>query len=624
MKSLVKLLGHMLLDGGMRCTVDPTLDIRTIERRCEHEGLGFLTMTLPDMCSAIDRALACGRLATTLAFKSKGGLPRFLGGFLRLVFDDKGSLRKDASIDAIIVLRQVLNLVKKVRLECSDERKRRAMDAYIACEDAVSQVQTDTEEYQLTVKVGRIIFSEILRDVPFGDVLPFIRGRHGPGATSERILGNRKYVHQTWFSRLDDAGLSFEEYGLASLSNLGGDDTPDPTRLGSDEETPVRVIFVPKTAKAPRVIAIEPVCMQFMQQAVLNWLAPRVERCALTKGHVNFTDQSFNRTACKEASIHGNRSTIDLSEASDRVPWALVRDMLRPFPAFAGVVAACRSTRAKLPDGRIVHLGKFASMGSALCFPVEAIVFFSAIVAARIREAASLTGSSPTGSRPRGVTPEARHSPRTGHIREYSRGVLVYGDDIVIPSDATVAVTEFFHKLGFVVNSRKSFSDGYFRESCGEDYYRGERVTPIYVRELLSGDRSNASGLISTVSLANQLYLAGYWGAARYVRNIVEQKLGKLPHISRDSAGLGWWSFSNRTTIQRWNTNLHRFEYRGWSVDQRYEQGSLTGDPALFKALSGLPRGSVLPVFAESKDKKHLERYSTPGAVALKRRWLAY
>lgn len=596
MKSLERLLGHVLRDCGTRCSVDPTRDIISVASRVEHEGLGFLTMTLPDMGSAIDRALSCGFLPTLPAFKARRGLPLFLGGFLRLVFHEGGKLRDDASIDAIASLRQICNLVKKVRLECSRKRQRKAVDAYVACEDEVSKLQTNTLSYETTLKVGRIVIGEVLRQAAFGDVRPHIRGKHGPGATSERILGNRKYVHESWFTRLDDAGLTFEEFGMASLANLGCDDTPDPKRLGPDEETPVRVVFVPKTAKAPRVIAIEPVCMQFMQQAILQWLVPRIEQCAILGGAINFTSQEKNRTACRLASVSGSRATLDLSEASDRVPWVLIKEMLAPYPEFLQVVAACRSERAHLPDGRyLTSLSKFASMGSALCFPFEAIVFFSAIVAARLIESSAL----PTGR----------------NIRRFGKGILVYGDDLVIPTRSTDAVTQVFDDLKFVVNRRKSFTEGHFRESCGEDYFSGHRVTPVYVREVPTGDRRNATGVISTVSLANQLYEAGYWGTARYVRELVERELGTLPHVARESAGLGWRSCSNRTTIQRWNNVLHRFEYRGWSIDQRYESSPLNGDPALFKALERLPNGDRLPIEANASDEQALKRQDRKSVV---------
>jgi len=69
-------------------------DLKTIEARFEHEGYGFLTVTLPSLCDALDQGLVQGRLACPSSFKKmKGGaLPRFLSGLLCHVFDPKTGL----------------------------------------------------------------------------------------------------------------------------------------------------------------------------------------------------------------------------------------------------------------------------------------------------------------------------------------------------------------------------------------------------------------------------------------------------------------------------------------------------------------------------------------------------
>jgi hypothetical protein len=86
------------------------------------------------------------------------------------------------------------------------------------------------------------------------------------------------------------------------------------------DETPVKVCFVPKTASKPRVIAIEPVAMQYMQQAIADWIRPLIEsKGRFTAGHVNFRDQTVNSNFARSSSIDGKYATLDMSDASDRV-----------------------------------------------------------------------------------------------------------------------------------------------------------------------------------------------------------------------------------------------------------------------------------------------------------------
>jgi len=90
--------------------------------------------------------------------------------------------------------------------------------------------------------------------------------------------------------------------------------------------------------------------------------------------------------------------------------------------------------------------------------------------------------------------------------------VSVYGDDITLPSSLSSRYADVCSLLGFKVNQSKSFSTGYFRESCGDYYYAGVNINPFYFRNPVSDlvslyDTANRSRLRryadgSTVSLA--------------------------------------------------------------------------------------------------------------------------
>jgi hypothetical protein len=58
----------------------------------------------------------------------------------------------------------------------------------------------------------------------------------------------------------------------------------------------------------------------------------------------------------------------------------------------------------------------------------------------------------------------------------------VFGDDIVIDGELVPALEEIFRYLGFMMNPKKTFSTGSFRESCGKHYFSGCDVTPFYIR----------------------------------------------------------------------------------------------------------------------------------------------
>ena len=61
--------------------------------------------------------------------------------------------------------------------------------------------------------------------------------------------------------------------------------------------------------------------------------------------------------------------------------------------------------------------------------------------------------------------------------------VSVYGDDIIAPTYSVDLLLESLKYCGFRINEAKSFWDGPFRESCGEHYFSGERVTPFFVKD---------------------------------------------------------------------------------------------------------------------------------------------
>jgi hypothetical protein len=332
--------------------------------------------------------------------------------------------------------------------------------------------------------------------------------------------------------------------------------------------------------------------MQYAQQSLMEVIVDRLEQSDLLQGSIGFTKQEPNQVYARIGSEDGSLATIDLSEASDRVSNLLVLRMLRPFPHLSGAVQACRSTRANVPGFGNISLSKFASMGSALCFPMEAMVFLTIICIAY---------------------EEKLNRPLVKKdLMSFLKKVRVYGDDLIVPVDLVRHVVDVLTRYGLKVNSRKSFWTGRFRESCGKDYYGGSDVSVTYLRRYIPSHRGNVPEMISCYSFRNQLYRAGLWKTVEFLDNHL-RRLAPLPTVAETSPVLGRNSFLGYET-QRSCEVLHRPLVKGLMVSAPSPKSMISGEGALLKFF--LKRG-LGPIF----DPKHLERYGRPLHVDIKVRW---
>jgi hypothetical protein len=598
MKSLLDVTHCVLLDCGALCGVNPNRDLITISRRVKDEGDSFLTITLPAFCSDFERSLAEGFFspAHTSRFKSgsRTGLPRFLGGFLERIFDSSGVLYLEPDITAILAVRQICLLHKKVLLPTNRRRMNAAILRFVKNEDRIRNHAHHDALDAIFDRVSGIVWSDLVRGSPCGDPWTELAPKHGPGTTREGIRGNGKFAFASWPSRLEIVFPS-SEFAISSILNDEGVELLSRlTYPAPRDEPPVKVVLVPKTLKTPRVIAIEPVAMQFMQQAVANWVQPIIEQKGrFTLGHVNFTDQTVNSQCARIGSVDGSFATLDMSDASDLVSCRLISRMLRVVPTLRRYIFASRSTRATLPTGVTMPLRKFASMGSALCFPMESMAFFIAIISSRLYRA------------------RVHATPRS--IEKFVDRVHVYGDDLIVPADEAPSVIEDLESFGFKVNSAKSHWTGKFRESCGRDWYDGVDVTPVYFRRKIPDHRADSHGVISSVSFANQCYFAGLWGTVRRVRESIERLMGPLPSVLRETQVLGWNSFSNAVTFHAWHDVYQRPKVRCWTIVPRRRVDIIDGDAALLKCLR---------LVGTPTDERHLRESVRYGNLALKRRWI--
>lgn len=244
-----------------------------------------------------------------------------------------------------------------------------------------------------------------------------------------------------------------------------------------------RIELVPKNFKTHRTIACEPGGNIPFQLAFDGHVKNMLRR----KTPCDLSCQSKNQELAKQGSIDGSFATLDLSAASDTVAYSAV-EFLFPSDWFQ-YLTDVRTSFGRL-DGKLIKFAKFSSMGNGSTFPIETLIFAAACHA-------------------------------TG-CKDY----VVYGDDIVVPTECYAPVCKILQFLGFSVNHEKSFSSGPFRESCGEDYFEGTLITPFYLRcwpKSRNGVSHNINGLVSVAVPCGRLW--------HFCRNIVrDQSLPLVPY----------------------------------------------------------------------------------------------
>lgn len=500
------------------------LDRHTALFRLACEGIGFLTKTLPRLGRAIDHGLSSGLFSCPSNFKRyrRTALPAFLRGLMTEVFDHSGARRSNASVPAIAELRQVCYLFYKVELDFGASQLSLAMQKF---QKTDSDIGSDVP-FLKPLHFAALVYAEELVTDLFRGFDPFdIVPSHGPGIVASGELPHEKRVFSTKYKDIHDVYPYYRwfYYGTDHLLRT----VRHYWRRSSVEVGTNKVLFVPKDSRGPRTIACEPLEYQWLQQGLRKSLYSHVESHDITRGFVNFTDQSINQRLARSSSMDDFLATIDMSDASDRVSKWLVGRLFSGCPQLLRCLMALRTPYSRLPDGTVIALNKYAAMGSALCFPIEAIVFFA--LARGLARAARV------------VSP-----------------AYVYGDDILVTPSLAEELIPFYEALRLKVNVEKSCLRGPFKESCGHDYFSGHLVTPIKLRAV---SRSSPDNVASLVSTANQLFDRGFYKASACIERFL-QPFG-IPFGQPDSPYLAFWSTRCKIPngkATRYNKALQRFE----------------------------------------------------------------
>ncbi len=614
------------------------LRLHTILNRGEQ---WFFTLTLPSWSKSFTASLAKGDFIPIRGPHSatrKGSVfPKLFSGLTESIFEDCGKLREDAEINAILVLEQLLNAAKKIRMTCDDGTTVKTVQSFL---DVEEEVRSPTLNWGSTVltrdgaiglasdgtppsfRQGLRMFDHHVADTTATSLmgviqsvsdrilsrfelnLPELEPHHGPGAISDRQANASKYQFGNWSEKLNEC-FPFSEFGLPNLrvgldtvmtrpsnDNLfdGLESTATElynllskeTEVGrfSLEKVMSKLIAVPKTQKGPRLIAAEPVANMWMQQAIRSVLEQGVRRSPLNNC-ISFKRQEYSGDLALSSSFTNSHATIDLSDASDRLSCWLVERMFRSNHGLLQAFNAVRTDVLSIVRSKDLPVPKENPKAVKLKkFSTQgsALTFpVQTIVYALIAIGVFLKDLNV-------------HVDDAG-IEWASKEVRIFGDDIIVPTMIAGKVVQALHDLGFKVNATKTFIEGNFRESCGVHGYKGFDITPAYILEPY--DPAGTASVVSLVECSNNFYKKGFVQTAERIRQT-------LPTIIRDQIPVvgyasGAFGFISRTGADlsphrsRWNERLQRIEVKVLAIQSKVAKTKIRGDFALHQYFTEKP-----------------------------------
>jgi hypothetical protein len=401
-----------------------------------------------------------------------------------------------------------------------------------------------------------------------------IKPSHGPGAVSDAKKGYDKWKKLDGRAcRITDKFYPVSEYFTPTPSEFNHSDAGfvDPV---------CKFSLVPKDRRGPRVICTQPVGLMWIQQGQRRVLERAIETSSILRTNrlhnaegpavsIKFDKQENNGSLALESSRTREFATIDLKDASDLVSWGLVRFLFNK--GTCQFLAASRATHVKIGK-EIERVHMFAPMGSAMCFPIESLVFWGLATAATLVS--------------RGVTYEeiVRNRAASKWLTQNRSEVFVFGDDILVRREACKDVCECLKGCGLVPNLNKTFSEGFYRESCGVDAFHGERLDIARLQNLTLTSMSDAYAVID---LANRARRLGYVQLSTFLELEVESYLG-FRLAAGCTGGMLWergWPSNQRGAEEALRWNLRRgTEIRFNTRYQYFEARSIIASPRRYAA----------------------------------------
>lgn len=295
------------------------------------------------------------------------------------------------------------------------------------------------------------------------------------------------------------------------------------------------VSMVPKNARTFRTIEFQPLLNTFVQLGIGAAMKRK-----LVRGGINLYDQAINRRKARLASLPDSGiATIDWSSASDSVSVWLV--WLLFDEQWFDLLSDWRCSHVHYRDLSF-STDKFSAMGNGYTFELESIIFYALAFAVCVSEGVSVS-----------------------HLS-------IYGDDLICEASVKDRLLEVFSFFGFKVNSEKSYFEGFFRESCGGDYFNGVDIRPVYIKGRLTPAR--------LCRLHNDLIRGFNNDAARTVLRFIPRHLRLYgPDGFGDGHLLG--DHPRTLDLKKRSRGFSGYTFKTWVKRSREDKGEVSGDHLL-------------------------------------------
>jgi hypothetical protein len=404
---------------------------------------------------------------------------------------------------------------ENLELFSAKERKARCLAQVRLVDDALPDLKGEWETDEV-YSHARKWLAGLLQDCPSLDAVHYC-SRHGPGSTASLDFGSRSQYYKYYSvpyrctpqarSLLVDC-LKTDARWSAAVEDLVRRECNVPVWSILDQAAyynyivdgryPFNVVTtVPKDGRKDRPIAKEQTGNIYLQLGV-----GAIIRARLRGFGVDLNKQSdVNRSVALESSRTREFFTIDLSNASDTVSYALVRSLL-PAKWFE-LLDSLRAPWGVLPTGEAFLYRKFSSMGNGFTFELESVLFLALCYGVR---------------RVYGCKADR---------------VFAYGDDIIGPDYLYAHCCAYLTYSGFQVNSEKSFhGSARVRESCGVDALDGRNIRPFFVKR-------TPQGAMEAIGLRNRIRAWFYRQLGDYPVSfdnfLLEEMFERLPPVGPDS-----------------------------------------------------------------------------------------
>lgn len=374
------------------------------------------------------------------------------------------------------------------------------------CRVVNSKILEDKFEDPVLLLQARRIVQRLVSDFR----IEHVKIRPGPGATIG-ASGHKSIMTEKL--RCSDISMDLVNHFQMIAANTQLRDI-----VPSSTESACRFTTVPYSASKLRGITIEPSLNVLVQLGLSDYL----RKVTLPKVGIRF-DKSplttdFHGELAMEGSLVGTFCTIDLSSASNRLSYVLVRTLFEGSELWS-YLSAARTPKIRIAN-KLHTMQMYGGMGNGTTMPIQTLTYYALLKAA---------GCS---------------------------FVSVYGDDIIVKSPDFEKSCRVLSMCGLKINPTKSYNTSYFRESCGYDYFAGKRIPKLKLKYELAKLPHD----IAMIHLHNSLMRLGEYDKFHFTwktcvslrRRFKRFVRGTLPLVPSDFGDCGFHPHSLEEIQYKW------------------------------------------------------------------------